>query len=189
MLKVNFDSKQVFKLEKSLTSSTSRYLMDSARKSLNRFFVDQSQSFKMCKLDGSDALFFAFRSDSSQLSLVDFSNASQLNLNLGSFALRQFTQISQDSALLVVFDRAIIKNSETLKASDLQYLILRYPTQWSASDDLAELSHRFQLLAVDGSVFGGGDDLLIQQILLKNLPTEIQSTKPTLLAVNFLLFY
>ena len=52
LLKVDLDSKEVFKLEKSLLSSTSRHLVDSARKYIKKFFVNQNQAFKMSRVEG-----------------------------------------------------------------------------------------------------------------------------------------
>ena len=184
-LKVDLDSKEVFKLEESLLSSTPRLLVDSARKSIDKLFVSQNQAYKMSWVEGGKQLYFSYSTNSSQLALTDFYFGKQLSVRFGTLAIGQLRQLSKDSpGTFGHLWQELGQIDNAIKISGLKYFVLRFPTRLTPSNHSDSIKVGFELFALEGSILGGWDYLLIQQIFQKNLH-QGQDMKPTLLKVNY----
>ena len=214
LFKVDLNANEVLKLEKSLRESNShaQHLLNAAKKTFNKYFVDQTLTYKMVYLENdksssmNNLQFVSYRYNSNQLSFVNLKNNTEVNLNLNfenmiddlsdvipktfKLSVNHVTQLSSNSILVAAFDSNAVANSDNVKISDLRYFILFYPNLDESlhSSDLNSLNKQFKLYLVDKNILGSSDDLLLHQIQLKNI-NKSDATPGAFKVINKKIFF
>ena len=176
LYKIDFKTKEIFKLEKSLreANSSAQHYIKKAQKSINKFFVDQAQTYDMMQLaDGMNSgdEFMAYKCDSNQLSLLNFKNNVEFNIDLNlesDFKLRvsHLSQLGESTILISGYDVSSLKNdSDSLEPRNLKYFVLNYS---NGELNLASASDKFKLSSVEPNLLGSVNDLILNEIELKN---------------------
>lgn len=178
LFRINFQTNEVFKLEKSLreANSNAKHFLTKAKKSLNKFFVDQDQTYSMISLENN--MLMNYKMNSNQLSLIDFSNNLEFNLDLENLDLNEFkmritnlTCLSPSKVLITAYDSNSIANGvDNLEARNLHYFLL------NVSNHSLELADRkFKLDLIDSDLFPSQHDLLVNQIESKNTQNSAEN--------------
>lgn len=173
LFKIDFKAHEIFKLEKKLreANSNAQHFIKKAQKSINKFFVDQAQTFEIKELEGMPNQFIAYQHNSNQLSLLDFSNNLEYNIDLNlesnyKLKLSNLTQLSPNSILLSGYDADILKNeSDSLEPKNFKYFVLNYS---NGGINLSSTSDKFRLSSIEPNLLGTVNDMLVNQIQLKN---------------------
>ena len=173
LYKIDFKAKEIFRLEKKLreANSSAQHYIKKAQKSINKFFVDQAQTFDMIELEGMPNQFMAYKCDSNQLSLLDFTNNVEYNIDLNfdsNFKLRvsHLTQLSPNRVLISGYDADSLKNdSDSLEPRNLKHFVLDYS---SGEANLLSACDKFRLSLIEPNLLGTVNDILMNQIQLKN---------------------
>jgi MoxR-like ATPase len=205
LFKIAFSTGQVFKLSKSLAQTTgslnSGKIFESAKKAINRYFVDQNHASKILPLNSASACFLAFQSNTDQISLLDFVHNIELNLSLDNLHFKNLSKIRINNAaylgegnlILSVYDASKMQNIESLSTSDLNYLLLKIP-QTNNLDNIIkqsdlnaiDLNEWFSVYQLAKSLFNKSDDLFLSQMHVKNLNNADHSSFNKVFKVRFL---
>ncbi len=181
LYKIDFGSFSLYKLEKNLNeaSSSPMHLVNRAKKTINKYFVDQSQSFKM--FANNNDLFISYKFNTNNLAFDYLKENNEINLNLNNIldnmklGINQVTQLNSNSVLLSGYDQNKIINSDDLSPKDLRYFIIKFPSNLGGYD-LNQLNNQFKLFAIDKNILGYEDDLIISDVILKNLNTNTEAS-------------
>ena len=188
---IDFEARNIFQLETSPreVNSQTKHILNAAKKTFSKYFVDQNQTFKMLHLDGDT--FVSYRFNSNQLKFLNFKHNIEFNFNLNfenslkNFAgtnisqayklgISHVTPLSSSTLLVMGFDANTTSNSEQLKPSDLKYFVLSFPNFEDESlmvseKNIKSLNELFKLYSVDKNFLGSFDDFLLQQIQIRNM--------------------
>lgn len=96
-------------------------------------------------------------------------------------------QISPDSVLISVFNSNLVKSADNLKPSDLVYLIFKFKNEKidQESRSIQDFNDKFELHFVENqSILGFGDDLLLQNIELRNINESYSIPKTIQVVLN-----
>ena len=185
LLKIDFVTGDIFKFDRGLKQTSSPFnLAKKVKKAMNRYFVDQNQTFKMISIDQEGEIFLTLKYNSSHLAFVDVKSGLQLDLNLESLNLDQTsnnpklrvnhaTYLGFNSILLAVFDSSAVMNSENLRPKDLAHLVVHFPSNlgraiFDSATNLEKLNQMFSITQLDKSLFGSGDDFMLSQVQIRN---------------------
>jgi von Willebrand factor A domain-containing protein 8 len=211
---VDFENERVFAVEKKTkeTTSNTMHIVKKARHKLNKYFIDQNQSYKMIRLsDGEEELagfeFVWYRTNTDHLSFIDMRGSREVNVCLSQLSLTgkhykpgisHVQVLDNNKLLLACYNTNEIENSLNVSVNDLKYFVLEYPSSsvtsrpLSANESIDDLNQLFKLYSMNENLFGSSkNDLLLQQIELKNIKYDDSNkkkddnTKGKLLEVNF----
>jgi hypothetical protein len=167
LFKVDFSSNQVFKMDNSTSN-----LLKKAKNRINKYFVDQRQLFKMISLD--ENVYLISLNNSNRFSILNMSNNMSIDIKINdSLCINQLTQLNENNVLISTFDSN--SSGENLKPSDLKYFILNFDSSQLALNK--ELSNVLSIYAVENSVLGTSDDLLLGQIQYKKSTNQLDDEK------------
>lgn len=173
--KIDFTAKEMFKLERSLqeANSSAQHYIKSVKKSINKFFIDQNQTYEMLSLEGNnenDLQFMAYRCDSNQLSLIDLNKNVEFNIDLNfepdfKFRVSHLTQLAPNYILITGYNSNSLKNdNDILEPRDLNFFILNYS---ESEINIESAKNKFNLSLIDSNLFSR-NDLLLNQVQIKN---------------------
>ena len=178
MKMIDFEAKQIFSLESlpKEVNSQSKHILNTAKKTFSKYFVDQNQTFKIANLQNDTYVSFRFNSDS--LKFFNLKNNIELNFNLNTndeafkLSITHVTPLSSNSVLIVGYNSNSISNSDTLKPSDLKYFVFVYPNFEDESlkisnTSIESLSPLFKLSLIDKNILASHDDFLLQQLEIR----------------------
>ena len=180
LLRVDFDSKQVHKLEKKMLHENlniSQQLIKKAKKHLNRFYSDSNNAFRMTRLEGVDktnSILLNYQTNTSQFSLLNLGKDIELNFNLEmgpdyKLGINQMIQLSHDSILIAGFNANQLKSYESLTPQELNYYLFNFPCDWSNLSGFEQFSQECKFYSIDGgNILGSPNDLLLAQVQIRN---------------------
>jgi len=167
LFKVDFDSNQVFKMDNATSS-----LLNKAKKRINKYFVDQRQLFKMTSLD--EHIYLMSLNNSNRFSVLNMRENTSIDVKINdNLFINQLTQLNERNVLISAFDSN--SSDANLKPSDLKYFVLNFDSTRLAVNN--ELDKVFGMYALDNSVLGFDDDLLIGQIQFKRSTNQSDDEK------------
>lgn len=189
LYKIDFDSFTLYKLEKNLyeASSNALHLVNKAKKTINKYFVDQSQSNKM--ISNNNDIFISYKSNTNNLVFDYLKENKSINLNLNNvlgnlkLGISQVTPLNSNNVLLTGYDQNKILISDDLSPKDLKYFIIKFPSSLG-NHDLNQLNNQIKLYSIDKNILGYDDDLIISDICLKNLNDNMNAEKNNILKVS-----
>jgi hypothetical protein len=203
LFKVDFKSGEVYKAGKELRQSASLFdgkILNSAKKAINKYFVDQNQTFKLVPLDEASGRFIGVKYHTGQLSIVDVPNGSEVGLSLenleiggfkGKLRINHCVYLGSNSVLVVGYDSGTITNSENLRPSNLAYFLIKIPADLtklvnSASSNLNDLNEHVSVHQLDKSVFDSQNDYLLNQVQVKSSAPQVKNeTNEAIYKVKF----
>lgn len=180
LVKIDFANQSAHQLERSVKWSSSllnnNMIVNSARRAIGRYFVDQDQTHKLIPVNQNRSVFLSVRNSTGQLSLLDVASRQELTFNLESvlsdkgvkLKIFHVTHLGHDSVLIAGYDSNKVLNSDKLKLDDLVYLNLRLPRSetWSQvmQTEPTRIHEHFSLNVIDGQLFANKQDFLVNQI-------------------------
>ncbi len=183
LLKIDFKNGDVFKVGKELKSSSSFFegkLVNSAKKAINKYFVDQNTTFKLVPLDETAGKFIAIKYHTGQMSILDIGSASEINLSVdnlriedlkGKLRINQIVNLGLSSILVAGYDSGSVTSSENLKPKDLIYFVMNFPHNLTQlvnnSCNLNDLNKHVLINQFDREFFDSQNDYFLNQLLIK----------------------
>jgi hypothetical protein len=191
LYKIDFDSFSLYKLEKNLheSSSNALHLVNKAKKTINKYFVDQSQSNKM--IANNNGIFISYKSNTNNLVFDYLQENKEINLNLNNvldnmkLGINQVTLLNSSSVLISGYDQIKIINSDDLSPKDLKYFIINFPSRLG-DYDLNQLNDQIKLYSIDKNILGYEDDLIVSDVSLKSFNDNMNQQTSNLLKVSVL---
>jgi len=173
--KIDFTTKEIFKLDKNLqeANSSAQHYIKTVKKSINKFFIDQNQTYEMIALEGnneSNFQFMSYKCDSNQLSLIDLNKNVEFNIDLNldsDYKLRvsHLTQLAPNLVLITGYNSNLLKNdNDKLEPRDLNFFILNYS---DSEISIESAKNKFNLDLIKSNLLSR-NDLLLNQLQLKN---------------------
>ncbi len=195
LLKINFKNGDVYKVAKDLKQSSSFFdgkLVNSAKKAINKYFVDQNTTFKLVPLDEASGKFISVKYHTGQMAILDVQNNSETNLSvdnlsIGSFKgklrINQITYVGSDSILVAGYDAGSATSSENLKPSDLVYFVMKLPSNLTQlaheSSDLNDLNQQILIHQLDRDFFDSQNDYFLNQLQVKSSQAKNEKNEAT----------
>jgi von Willebrand factor A domain-containing protein 8 len=174
---IDFEAKKIYSLESipKEVSSQSKHILNTAKKTLSKYFVDQNQTFKIVNLQNDT--FASYRSNSNSLKILNLKHNFELNFNFNTndetfkLSITHVAPLNSNSVLIAGFDSNSISNSDTIKPSDLKYFVFNYPNYDNdtiSKQSIQNLNPLFKFSSLDKNILASFDDFLLQQVEIRD---------------------